>query len=374
MDGLQVPRLLREVCTAEGGVRPQCTALFNELGRTDLTASAADISALIDERGVAFGGEDGHPFALDPIPRILTREEWTQVASGVRQRVRALDLFLDDVYGEQRAVAEGVVPGHVVDGSAYFEKDLVGMRPAGGARISLAGLDIVRDGDGSFLVLEDNVRTPSGIAYAMAASEGVAHVLPKTQSAAETGEESVAALRRAMEASAPDVDGELVLLTDGEENSAWYEHRRIAEMGDLVLATPEELTRRGAEVRLRDGRRVRALYRRTGEDRVREESGAFTRLAELLLEPLREGTVGVVNWFGNGVAVLVRAPQSLLRQDAQGKARAADLVVGRGRLTRAPGRQVVRQPHRPVQLGSVEMLLELRGRHRFILPAQAHPR
>lgn len=300
--GYKSPDCYDEVFTADGEVRPQYAALFEALERSDLTTCSDEIRAHIDERGVAFGGEDGHPFALDPIPRILTREEWTQVANGVQQRVRALDLFLDDVYGEQRAVAEGVVPGHVVAESAYFEKDLVGMRPAGGARISLAGLDIVRDADGSFLVLEDNVRTPSGIAYAMAASEGVAHVLPKIQPAAETGEESIAALRRAMEASAPDVDGELVLLTDGEENSAWYEHHRIAEMGGLVLATVEDLTRRGDEVRLADGRRVRSLYRRTGEDRVREESGAFTPLAELLVEPLRTGAVGVVNWFGNGVA------------------------------------------------------------------------
>lgn len=89
--GYRSPDCYDEVFTAEGEVRPQYTALVEQLGRTDLAGRARDIRALIDERGVAFGGEDGHPFALDPIPRILTR---------------------DDVYGDQRAVAEGVVPGH----------------------------------------------------------------------------------------------------------------------------------------------------------------------------------------------------------------------------------------------------------------------
>src|SRR6478735_6085558 len=266
-------------------------------GARERDALTREANRLVEERGVRFGGEEGHAFRVDPVPRILPREEWDQVAAGVRQRVRALEAFLDDVYGERRTIADGVVPERVVDGSSYFERDLVGLRPAGGARISVAGLDLVRDADGRFLVLEDNVRTPSGIAYAMAASEAVGDVLDVESPAPAIAEEVSAALRRCMEAAAPDVDGELVLLSSGEHNSAFYEHRTIAEMADLVLATPDQLRSRGGRVELSDGRRVR-----TDDDWVRDESGELTHLAELLLGPLGDGAVGMANWFGTGVA------------------------------------------------------------------------
>jgi uncharacterized circularly permuted ATP-grasp superfamily protein len=105
-----------------------------------------------------------------------------------------------------------------------------------------------------------------------------------------------------MEATNPDVEGELVLLSDGPGNSAWYEHVRLAELADLRLVRPDELRRRGGRLELLDGAPVRAVYRRTDEDRVRDDDGQPTYLAELLLEPLRSGTIGLVNWFGNGVA------------------------------------------------------------------------
>ncbi|HEX6246304.1 MAG TPA: circularly permuted type 2 ATP-grasp protein [Nocardioidaceae bacterium] len=301
-DGYDARACYDEAFDASGEVRPQYADLFAEIAHTDLEAVRAAVQGLADDRGIAFGGADGHPFAVDPIPRILSADEWTRLSKGLGQRVRALDLFLDDVYGERRAVAEGIIPEHVVTGSAYFEKDLVGVARAGGARVSIAGLDIVRDSDGTFRVLEDNVRTPSGIAYAMGASDVLDEVLPVRRPPGRGRDEVVAALRRSLEASAPGLEGELVLLTDGEENSARYEHQRLAELAGLTLTTMDDLERRGTEVRLRDGRRVRSVYRRAGEDRVREESGALTPLADLLLDPVRAGDVGIVNWFGNGVA------------------------------------------------------------------------
>jgi carboxylate-amine ligase len=120
----------------------------------------------------------------------------------------------------------------------------------------------------------------------------------------EAAAEGIAtALRRCIEASNPDADGELVLLTDGPANSAWYEHRRLAELADLRLVRPNELRRRGDRLELREGGApVRAVYRRTDEDRLRDEAGGLTEIAELLLAPLRAGTIGLVNWFGNGIA------------------------------------------------------------------------
>lgn len=285
-----------------GRPRPHYRELADQLAGADLSALGDRVRGLVDQRGVAFGGEDGHAFAVDPVPRILTGAEWDELALGLGQRVRALDAFLEDVYGEQRVVAEGIVPEHIVSGSSYFEKDMVGISRTDGARIGLAGLDVVRDSQGTFRVLEDNVRVPSGVAYALAASDAVDEVLPLGRPTDAAQRQSVEALRRVLEAAAPDVDGDLFVLTDGEENSAWFEHRRLAELADLQVATPGDLRRRGDRIETTDGRRVRAMYRRTEENRVRDEHGDLTPLAELLLEPLAAGEVGMVNWFGNGVA------------------------------------------------------------------------
>lgn len=301
-DGYDSGECFDEAFDDSGRPRPQYEEILSDLEGADLDALATRTAALLDDEGVAFGGEDGHPFCVDPVPRILTTSEWAELSEGLCQRVRALDAFLEDVYDEARVVAEGIVPEHVVTGSAYFEKDLVGVRRAGGARIGIAGLDVVRDRGGRFRVLEDNVRTPSGIAYAMAASDVLQEVLSVQRPTNGARQTTVDALRRAMESAAPEVEGELVLLTDGPENSAWYEHRRLAEMAGLQIATPGDLRRNGTRVEFRDGRPVRAVYHRTGEDCVRDESGALTPLAELLLEPLAAGGVGVMNWFGNGVA------------------------------------------------------------------------
>lgn len=287
---------------AATSIRSPYRELFARLDGADLPDLGGRVGTLLAERGVRFGGEDGHDFHVDPVPRILTPDEWETLAAGVRQRVRALEAFLADTYGEQRLVADGVVPASVVTGSSYFERDMVGLAPRGGARIGVAGLDVVRDSDGEFRVLEDNVRTPSGLAYAMAASDAVTEVLgmfaPDESERRAVGE----ALRRSMEAAAPGVEGELVLLTEGEANSAWYEQRRLAELADLVLATPGDLRRQGGRLELKDGRRVRSVYRRTDDDQVRGADGELTPLADLLLEPMREGNLGLLNWYGTGVA------------------------------------------------------------------------
>lgn len=275
---------------------------FREDSRDGRDGLTREVNRLLEQRGVRFGGEESHPFRVDPVPRVLPAEEWQLIAAGVGQRVRALDLLLDDVYGEQSVVEAGVVPARVLAGSPYFERDLVGLAPAAGARISIAGLDLVRGDDGAFRVLEDNVRTPSGMAYAIAVSEAVASVLGVDRPGSDLAVGIPAALRGCLEATAPDVEGALVLLSDGPGNSAYYEHQRLAELADLSLASPADLRADGDVLRLTDGRRVRALYRRTDDDGVRDETGELTELAGLLLSPLRAGTVGLVNWFGTGVA------------------------------------------------------------------------
>ncbi|MBD3926791.1 circularly permuted type 2 ATP-grasp protein [Nocardioides cavernae] len=271
--------------------RPSSATERDELSRR--------VNAVLEERGVRFGGAGGHAFRADPVPRLLDPGEWDLLADGLAQRIRALDAFVADVYAERRCVADGVVPAHVLDATPYLEPDLTGSAPVAGAWISVAGFDVVRDEDGTLLVLEDNVRTPSGMAYAMAVSEAVSEVLGVESSSGL--DECAAALRRCLEATNPGADGALVLVTDGPENSAYYEHRRLADEAGLELVEPDGLRRDGDGLRLADGTPVRAVYRRTEQDGLTPRD-AGVDVASLLLEPWRAGQVGMVNCYGTGVA------------------------------------------------------------------------
>ena len=275
--------------------RPSSAAERDELSRR--------VNAVLEERGVRFGGAGGHAFRADPVPRLLDPGEWELLADGLAQRIRALDAFVADVYAERRCVADGVLPAHVLDATPYLERDLTGSAPVAGAWISVAGFDVVRDEDGTLLVLEDNVRTPSGMAYAMAVSEAVSEVLGVEPSSGL--EECASALRRCLEATNPRDDGALVLLTDGPENSAYYEHRRLADEAGLELVELDGLRRDGDGLRLADGSPVRAVYRRTEQDGLAPAdptADPSADVAGLLLEPWRAGRVGMVNCYGTGVA------------------------------------------------------------------------
>src|SRR6185436_4616546 len=123
-------------------------------------------SRTLRRAGVRFSSIEGDlEFYVDPVPRVITASDWEPVKRGLAQRVRALNAFVADVYGEQRIVAEGVIPRDVVTSADYYEEAMRGVKPPSGIWIGVAGLDLVRDHNGEWLVLEDNVRTPSGFAY-----------------------------------------------------------------------------------------------------------------------------------------------------------------------------------------------------------------
>ncbi len=153
--------------------------LGDALDALDLRELCQAVARDADDRGVRFGGaDDPQEFRIDPIPRLIEADEWSRLSAGVAQRVRALELFVRDVYGEQRIVRDGVVPARAIAGANHYEPLLAGMGERVGSWITVAGLDVVRDADGVFKVLEDNLRTPSGIAYAVAAREVLAEHLP----------------------------------------------------------------------------------------------------------------------------------------------------------------------------------------------------
>jgi len=284
--------------------------LRRALDRLDLRELCENVAGEASRRGVCFGSADGaQDFRIDPIPRLIDAAEWRELSAGVAQRVRALELFVRDVYGERRIVREGVVPARAIDGADHHEPLLDGAGERIATWITVAGLDIVRDSDGTFKVLEDNLRTPSGIAYAVATREALrAHLAPPSGVHVRSLDAAFDTLAAALRAAAPEAareDPTVVLLSNGEGNSAFYEHAQIARHTGIPLVLAEQLSLRSGRLyaRLPDGERpVDVVYRRTDEDRLTGERGELTHVAELLLEPVLEGTLACVNAFGTGVA------------------------------------------------------------------------
>jgi uncharacterized circularly permuted ATP-grasp superfamily protein len=292
-----------EALLPSGAPRPPYLELFRRLADAGVGELAERVAAEARATGVAFGGEgDSQPFHVDPVPRLFGAEEWEALEAGLIQRVLALEAFVADVYGERQIVRAGRVPARVVETCDHLEPRLSEL-PAPPVRIGVAGLDVVRDADGVLRVLEDNVRTPSGIAYMTAARDSVAAALPELAGSRRSLDRAFHLLGLTLAAPAP--DGFAVLLSDGPSNSAWYEHLRIAGELGLPLVTLGDLDcARGRLHATIDGRRrpVDVVYRRTDEDRLTDENGELTAVGAALYEPMRAGTLTCVNGFGTGVA------------------------------------------------------------------------
>ena len=206
---------------------------------------AAAVSGDAAREGVCFHSVGGdQAFVIDPVPRVIGADEWAGVEAGLIQRVRALNAFVADVYGPRRIVEAGIVPERVIETAEYHEPQLRGQLVPGDVWIGVAGLDVVRDHSGSFLVLEDNVRTPSGYAYACAARRALATHLepgargrpaPARRAHRHAGGDPARGRARA------DGDPRIVVLTDGEHNSAYYEHEWIAGELGVPLVVPDQL-------------------------------------------------------------------------------------------------------------------------------------
>ncbi len=290
MSATQVaPAVYDEAFTADGEPRPGYGRILARLEDVDPDEALRRVRRRLLDVGCTFGeGEACAAFEVDLVPRVIAADEWVALARGLEQRVRALDAFVRDVYRGRSIVAEGVVPERVVADAEYFEPELTELPPQP-VLVALAGLDVVRTPSGEFQVLEDNLRTPSGLAYAFAAREAVTSVLGLGDPL-PLEESAIAILSRALRGGRP--GARLVLLSDGPRNSAYWEHRVLAERLDVPLVTLREL----------DVDRVDVVYRRTDDDRLRYRDGRLTPVGAALIEPLRAGRLHCVNALGNGVA------------------------------------------------------------------------
>jgi uncharacterized circularly permuted ATP-grasp superfamily protein len=279
-----------EAVDETGRPRPCHEGALRALEGHDLEALADTIDEQVAGEGVCFHSSVGdEAFLIDPIPRVLDADEWALIEAGLCQRVRALNAFIADIYAGRRIVDEGVVPERVIDTAEYNEPAMNGVRPPGDIWIGISGLDLVRDAHGNFQVLEDNVRTPSGYSYAAAARRAlVAQLNVPPADAPRPLDDLPDLLRFALEAAAPAPGrSRIALLTDGPENAAYYEHEWAANAIGVPLIQPDELAARDD---------VDIVYRRTNADRL------DTPVGRLLLDPVRNGQIAVVNTFGTGVA------------------------------------------------------------------------
>ncbi len=209
-------------------------------GRTDSLAS----SYLAQGVTFDFAGEE-RPFPLDAVPRVITYEEWSRIEAGVKQRVLALEAFLDDAYGRQHCVRDEILPAGLVASSQYFYRQAAGIQSANGVRIQVSGIDLIRDEHGEMRVLEDHVRVPSGVSYVISNRRVMAQTLPelfvsmRVRPVGDYPNKLLAALRASAPAGIDDPN--VVVLTPGVYNSAYFEHTLLARLMGVELVEGRDL-------------------------------------------------------------------------------------------------------------------------------------
>ncbi|HET8928232.1 MAG TPA: circularly permuted type 2 ATP-grasp protein [Microbacterium sp.] len=301
-----------------GAAAPSRTA-YRELYRTlaqmtqeELRGRTESLESSYLAQGVTFdfAGEE-RPFPLDAVPRIIAYDEWSHIEAGVQQRVRALEAFLDDAYGYQHCVRDGVLPAALIASSQYFYRQAAGIHSANGVRIHVAGIDLIRDEHGEMRVLEDNVRVPSGVSYVISNRRVMAQTLPelfvsmRVRPVGDYPNKLLAALRASAPAGIDDPT--VVVLTPGVYNSAYFEHTLLARLMGVELVEGRDLVCMGGRVFMRTTtgpKRVDVIYRRVDDDfldplQFRPDSMLG---APGLLLAARLGNVTIANAVGNGVA------------------------------------------------------------------------
>lgn len=308
-----------EMFDAAGQPRAGCRMLYEKIislppGEV-LTRQSAAEQALYD-MGITFtvyGHEDGTEkiFPFDIIPRIIEAAEWDALERGLTQRIAALNLFIADVYGKGRIMADGVVPRAVVESSSGYFKECIGLTPPRGVWCHVTGTDLVRDTAGRFLVLEDNLRCPSGVSYVLANRRILKRTFPQVFEAIDIRpvDDYPPLLLDMLQSIAPAGPSRptAALLTPGVFNSAYFEHTFLAQQAGIELVEGRDLVVSDGYVHMRTTKglkRVDVLYRRVGEDFLDPTVFRPDSLLGVpgIMEVYKAGRVAMANAPGTGVA------------------------------------------------------------------------
>jgi uncharacterized circularly permuted ATP-grasp superfamily protein len=263
--------------------------------------------------GDAAGTERIFPFDL--IPRIVPAAEWDHIERGLKQRVHALNAFIDDIYHDRKILKDGVIPSEVVLSAASFRKQCQGLNPPCGVWCHITGTDLVRDRDGVYYVLEDNLRVPSGVSYVLENREVLKRIFPavfeglSVRPVSEYPGRLLEMLESIVPRNAASGPGgpRVVLLTPGIYNSAYFEHSFLAQQMGVQLVEGRDLVVDSGSVFMRTTtglERVDAIYRRIDDDFLDPEAFRPDSLLGVpgLMEAYRSGRVALANAPGNGVA------------------------------------------------------------------------
>ncbi|MEZ5275485.1 MAG: circularly permuted type 2 ATP-grasp protein [Opitutaceae bacterium] len=308
-----------EMFSAPGVPRPHYAPLFDRLSAMDaselrLKQEVANQSFL--RRGVTFtvysdnqGTERIFPFDL--IPRIIPADEWRTLEAGLTQRMTALNLFLKDIYHEQKILADGIIPRDLIESSKHFRKEMMGVDLPRDLYVHINGTDLIRDTSGQYLVLEDNLRSPSGVSYVLENRQVIKRVFPNLfdNYPVRPVDQYCQDLLHTLAHLAPEHIGDptVVLLTPGVYNSAYFEHSFLARQMGIEIVEGSDLIVRDHRVYLRTTRGlspVHVIYRRIDDDFL--DPTVFREDSMLgvpgIFEAYRRGNVALSNPIGTGVA------------------------------------------------------------------------
>ncbi|MEU4811711.1 circularly permuted type 2 ATP-grasp protein [Nocardia fluminea] len=303
-----------EMFDASGKVRAPYKGIHAAMAANDVDDLAKRSDALdraFIDQGITFSlsGQE-RPFPLDLVPRVIAAAEWAKLERGIKQRVTAMELFLADVYGEQNILRDQVIPKRLVTSCEHFHREAAGLVPPNGVRIHVSGIDLVRDEKGDFRVLEDNLRSPSGVSYVMENRRTMARVFPDLFSSHRVravGDYPGHLLRALRASAAPnEVDPTVVVLTPGVHNAAYFEHSLLARQMGVELVEGRDLFCRDNVVYMRTTageRQVDVIYRRIDDtflDPMHFRPDSVLGVAGVL-NAARAGNVVISSAVGNGV-------------------------------------------------------------------------
>ncbi len=319
-DVYELGRFYDEMFAGTGQPRPHYQRLFDRFARLDGMSSLLERQRTATQtfinRGVTFtvysnteGTEKIFPFDL--IPRIVPAHEWATLEAGLTQRMQALNLFLADIYGAQRILREGVIPSEMVESSKHFRREMVGLPLPRGLHVHINGTDLIRDENGAYRVLEDNLRTPSGVSYVLENRQVMKRVFPnlirdyRVRPVETYTSDLLALLMRLAPEHVPEPT--VVLLTPGVFNSAYFEHAFLARQMGIEIVEGSDLVVENDRVYMRrsDGLApVHVIYRRLDDDFL--DPTVFRKDSLLgvpgLVNAHRKGNVALCNPIGTGVA------------------------------------------------------------------------
>lgn len=308
-----------ELFSAPGVVRPEFSALaekLSELAPGELSGRQQAADRALMRMGITFQvyGEESKAekvFPFDILPRVIAADDWDVVDRGLRQRITALNMFVQDVYGEKKIIKDGVIPDWVVYSSSGYMEPCEGLKPPLGVWCHISGSDIVRDGNGDFFVLEDNLRCPSGVSYVLANRQVMKRTLPEVfgrMGVQPVSDYSDMLLQTLCEVSPERLSSPtIVVLTPGIFNSAYFEHAFLAQQIGAELVEGRDLVVSGGYVCMKTTqglRKVDVIYRRINADYL--DPAMFNPDSVLgvagMMDVFKQGRVAIVNMPGPGVA------------------------------------------------------------------------